>query len=367
MSLRKAKILANISQKILIVLIAGIGDLVLASRSIRAIRNGFPDAELHLITSTDASPIANNYPYVDKVFAFPIRELRKDKSYIYDILKVLRVLRKERYSYTVNLHSIGSLRGAVKMGLFFLCLRSEIRIGHDHKGFGLFINKKIPNETFSNRHSSDAMLDIAVYMGGNPDTKGIEIFFIEKCKKKWRHIFLTQDKKNTLRIIGINPGGDSYNRRWNPDHFAILADWLVEKFSSQVILLGGPGEEDISRKIESRTKNRLINLGGKLTLDELAHIISRLTLFVTNDSGPMHIAAAVKTPVVALFGSGNPVLTRPYTSKEMYRIVQKNTKCMACKNKKFTRHTCLESITPEEVFEECKKILQAKKMIIEQI
>ncbi|MBC8555874.1 MAG: lipopolysaccharide heptosyltransferase II [Candidatus Brocadiales bacterium] len=358
--------MANISQKILIVQIAGIGDLVLASRGIRAIRNGFPDAELHLITSTDASPIANNYPYVDKVFAFPIRELRKDKSYIYNVLRLLRILRKERYSQIINLYIIGSLWGAIKMGLLFTCLKSEIKIGHNHKGFGLFINKKIPREIFSNRHYSDAMLDMAVDMGGSPDTKGIEIFSIEKCKEKWRHIFSTQEGKNTLRMIGINPGGDRCNRRWNPDYFAILADWLVENFFAQVIILGGPGEEGISCKIESRAKNRLINLGGKLTLDELVYIISRLDLFITNDSGPMHIAAATNTPIVALFGPEDPIIMRPYTAKEMYRIVQKNIECMACKNKKFTQHTCLESITPEEVFEECKKILQAKKMIIEQ-
>jgi lipopolysaccharide heptosyltransferase II len=356
------KVLTNTSQKILIVQIAGIGDIVLASRGIRAIRNGFPDAELHLITSTDASPIANNYPYVDKVFDFPIRELRKDKSYIYNILRLLRILRKERYAQIINLYIIGSLWGAIKMGLFFTCLKSEKKIGHNHKGFGFFINKKIPKEIFLNRHFSDAMMDMAVAMGGIPDTRGIEIFLVEKCKEKWRHIFITQEKLPPLRMIGINPGGDRCNRRWNPDCFATLVDCLVGAFSSQVILLGGPGEEDISCEIESRAKSRLINLGGKLLLNELVYIISQLDLLITNDSGPMHIAAAVNTPIVALFGPEDPVLMRPYTSKEMYRIVQKNIKCMACKNKKFTQHTCLEAITPEEVFEECKKYFKLKNL-----
>ena len=355
------KVLTTPPQKILIVLIAGIGDLILASKSIRAIRNGYPCADIHLVTSTEASSIARNYPYIDKVYTFPIRELRRDKSYILNILKLLGELRKEKYSHIVNLYNICSFLGAIKMGLFFKCIKSEMKIGHDYKGFGLFINKKIPKETFSNKNFADAMLDIAISMGGKPDYKGIEIFFCEEeGKKKWGYIFSSEDNKSIIRTIGINPGGDRSNRRWNPDNYATLADWFVENLSSQVILLGGPGEENISREIEGKTKSRIINLGGKLTLDELAYIISQLDLLVTNDSGPMHIAAAVKTPIVAIFGPEDPALMGPYTSKELYKIIHKKVDCRPCKKEDCTNPICLENIKPEEVFETCKEILLSR-------
>jgi len=106
--------------------------------------------------------------------------------------------------------------------------------------------------------------------------------------------------------------------------------------------------------------NDLINLAGKLTLNDLIYIISRLNLLVTNDSGPMHIAAAVKTPVVAIFGPENPVLMGPYTTTDLYRIAYiDDIKCRPCTKKKCTQPICLNLITTDEVIEKCFELLES--------
>ena len=122
-------------------------------------------------------------------------------------------------------------------------------------------------------------------------------------------------------------------------------------------MLGGPGEEHLASRIEKTMKHPVTNLAGKLSLNDLAYVISRLDLFVTNDSGPMHIAAAVKTPIVALFGPEDPVYTRPYTSPDLYRIVKTEVNCRPCMNKRCDRPVCMESLKPEEVLQACIELL----------
>jgi ADP-heptose:LPS heptosyltransferase len=300
---------------LLIVLIAGIGDLVLASKSIRAIRNGFPDADIHLLTSTEAAAIAQNYKYLDHVWAFPIRQLRNSKSHLLNIVKLVVELRKKQFEIVANLFVVASWFGAFRMGLLFLLLKSQLKVGHDGKGFGLFLTKKAPPETFENRHRVDAMMDIAVLAGGIPDKMGIDVFWDKGCEKKWNYLFEEPYPRVNEIIVGVNPGGDWRSKRWSTDNFAIVADKIIEEFNSKIILLGGPGEEDIGREIQQKMKNDAVN----------------------------------------------PALVGPYASQKLYRQAYKGLDCQPCNNKKCARPICLDMITPDEVYEKCVELLEINK------
>jgi lipopolysaccharide heptosyltransferase II len=344
-------------RSVLIVLIAGIGDLVLASKSIRAIRNGFPDSSIHILVNSEASTIAENYHYVDHVWSFPVREFRKSKFQIFSILERVHEMMKMEFRTAVNLYRVVSWAGAIKMGLLFSLLKAQEKIGHSHKGFGLFMDKKVPGGTFQNRHFADAMMDIAILAGGIPDDKGIEVFWNKISEKKWHLLFSEKTAGFHKKHVAVNPGADGKHRRWKPLNFASVADHLSETYKSKIIILGGPGEENIAKDIESRMRNDAINLAGSLTLNDLVYIISRLDLLITNDSGPMHIAAAVGTPLVAIFGPELPVHAGPYVSEDLYRIVQRDVDCRPCSRRDCDRRICLDSITPEEVIEKCSDIL----------
>ena len=346
---------------ILIILIAGIGDLVLASKSIRAIRRGHPDADIHLLTSTEAAPLAMNYQYIDHVHAFPIRELRRDKKYLFDIFRLIRELRKIRFDVVLNLYMVGSLTGAVKMGLLLLCMNADVKIGHDDHGLGWFLTKKVPPDTFQNRHFADAMMDMAMLAGGIPDDRGIEAFWDRQIEEKWVSL-LNDDQITEKKLkIGINPGGDRENRRWRSENYAEVADRIMDRFPVRLFLLGGPGEEDIARKVEMSMKHPAVNLAGKLSLDELTYLISRFNLLITNDSGPMHIAAATKTPLVAIFGPEDPVLMGPYAKPDLYRTVYKDIECRPCHKTKCKYPDCLNLITPDDVYEKSIAVLKINR------
>lgn len=343
-------------ENILIVLVAGIGDLILSSKSLRALRNGYPDAVIHLLTSTEASCLAGNYRYIDHVWSFPIREMRTKKLVISDVLKVVHKLRRIKFDLIINLYLVSSWLGSLKMGLLLLTLNAKEKIGHGNKCFGLFLTKKMPKNTFQTRHVVDSMMEIATQGGGIPDKNGLEVFWNKKIEQNWEYI-LTKPTSDT-KLIGINPGGDRQNRRWNPENFAAIGDLLSQHLHSSIFLLGGPGEESISQHVQEKMKGKAINLSGRLSLDDLAYVISRLDLLITNDSAPMHIASATHTPLVAIFGPENPVLLGPYTSPNLFRLFHKNVLCSPCDKDQCLDPVCLNQITPEEVIKGCLQLLE---------
>ncbi|MBN1106662.1 MAG: glycosyltransferase family 9 protein [Deltaproteobacteria bacterium] len=343
-------------EAILILMIAGIGDLVMASRALRAMRNGFPDAKIHLITSSDAAPLARNYPYLDRVWAFPIRELRRNSWSFFRIFPLLRQIRKTRFDLAVNLYRVISLRGALKMGLLIRSVKAGETLGLDAKGFGLFLSRKVPAQGRHSKHFVDAMTDMAVHAGGIPDGGGIEVFWDPKCEKRLSHVFPGSPGLRR-KAVGINPGADNPRKRWDPDRYALVAEHLMRKADVQVLLLGGPDELGIAGRIQDRLKGRAVNLSGRLNLDELAYLVGRLDLLITNDSAPMHIAAALKTPVVGIFGPEDPFHTRPYTTDDLYRVISHRVGCRPCSARRCEKPLCLDLIQPEEVIRNCLELM----------
>jgi ADP-heptose:LPS heptosyltransferase len=269
-------------------------------------------------------------------------------------------MRKMNYSMVTNLYRVDTLPGALKMGLLFLMLGAKERIGHDCKGFGFFLTKKLPVEIFRGRHVCDAMKDIAIEAGGISDDHGVQISWNRESEVNWGHLF-SKDPAGCRHIVALNPGGDRQNRRWSPDHYALLADRLISDFNARAILLGGPGEENIALAIANRMINQPINVAGQLGLSDLVYIISRVDLLITNDSGPMHIGAAVGTPLVAIFGPEDPSIHGPCTKRESYRIVIKDVDCRPCKKSVCREMICLEMIHPHDVYEKCKEFFDIRK------
>ncbi|MCX5839554.1 MAG: glycosyltransferase family 9 protein [Deltaproteobacteria bacterium] len=297
------------------------------------------------------------YPYIDHVHAFPIRELRKDKRFLFSILRNVRDLRRFSFDLCINLYRVGSLSGAAKMGILFSLLRAKRKIGHDKDGFGLFLTEKVSSGVFKGRHVVDAMQEIASQAGGATDDRGLDVFWSPKITAKWDTFFAQTEGKN---LVGINPGGDRVNRRWAPDRFAAVATQLIERFQARIIILGGPTEMHIAASIERRIHSDVANLSGKIPVEELPYVISRFDLLITNDSGPMHIAAATKTPLVALFGPEDPRLFGPYTTPALYRVIQKEVPCRPCRDDQCANPSCLDMITPDEVLAVCTEFLESR-------
>ncbi|MDQ5985417.1 MAG: hypothetical protein CSYNP_01127 [Syntrophus sp. SKADARSKE-3] len=343
-------------EKQLAVVIAGIGDLVMASKSLRAMKRFHHDRELWLLTSSEAAALAAYYPYIDRVIPFPIREFRKNRGQGFTMWQTLIRLRQIHFMQCTNLYLVGSRLGALKMGLLFTLLHGKIKAGHDAFGFGAFLTVKAPTDIFTRRHFVDAMGDIAALSGATPDDGGLDVFWDHRFEQKWQPFF---DKHHDNILIGINPGGDRPNRRWGTDRFASVADALSHNDKAMIVLFGGPGEEALADTIGKHLPAaKVVSVAGRLNLHELCYLISRLDLFITNDSGPMHIAAATGTPVVAIFGPENPRFLRPYAPEGLYRVVYKDVPCRPCNKSACDNPICLTSITTDEVLSSARDLLR---------
>ena len=356
---RKQKPLPKVPQTILLIIIAGIGDFVLATKAIRAIRTGFPNSEIHLLTSTESAPLAKRDPRLSRVWVFPIRELRKNKRKLLSILVLLWKMRRVRYDLAVNLYPISSRSGAIKMGMVFGCLQAKQKVAQGVWPMQGFLSKSLPADIFENKHIADAMCDLVAAVGGRPDCHGLEIFGVNPEGMR-SDLLPGPDKADGSRlIIGLNPGSDVSAKRWPSGSFAGVANELGRRFRTTVMLMGGPGEEAAAMKIADKIQAHTVNLAGKLSLVELQDALSICDLFITNDSGPMHIAAALGIPTVALFGPGHPSQFGPYTSPDRYRALQKPAECRPCRQCRFKSSVCLDGITPEEVVNACVELLKS--------
>ncbi|WP_024787440.1 MULTISPECIES: lipopolysaccharide heptosyltransferase II [unclassified Lebetimonas] len=159
--------------------------------------------------------------------------------------------------------------------------------------------------------------------------------------------------------IGINPGATYGSaKRWYPEKFAEVGNYFK---NYKLIIFGGPGEEEIAKDIEKNLDHPdFLNLCGRLNIKELCQYIGGLSLFVTNDSGPMHIAAAYNVPIVAVFGPTDYTETSPWSKN--YKIVTKNLECAPCKKREcpLKSHECMKSIEAGEVIEAAKELLIEK-------
>jgi len=150
-------------------------------------------------------------------------------------------------------------------------------------------------------------------------------------------------------IIGIAPGA-TYGpaKKWFPERFAEVADNLNEKFSARIIVMGGKSDRETAREVQKLAKTKLINLAGKTTLQEAIFLISQCQLFISNDSGLMHIAGALNIPTIAIFGSTNPITTAPVGNRSV--IVRHEVSCSPCLKKSCpTDFRCMEMISVKDI------------------
>jgi heptosyltransferase-2 len=158
-------------------------------------------------------------------------------------------------------------------------------------------------------------------------------------------------------IVTINPGATYGSaKRWYPDRFAAVADALSAEWSARVVVVGSAAESPLAGEIEAATRNPPVNLAGKTTVRELMAILSLSSFLVTNDSGPMHIGAALGVPLVAIFGPTDWRRTSPWSS--LAKVVRVEIDCSPCKRRVCDRgHECMLGVTPGMVVDAAKALL----------
>jgi heptosyltransferase-1 len=330
---------------ILIVKLSAIGDVIHTLPSLAALRHLYPDAHITWVVEEAAADIVKNHPYLDAVIVSQRKSWSKDIQNskilkpLFNMRSLIKELRQRPYDLVIDFH------GLFKSSIIVLLSSGKRKLGYDslQELSGLFLNEKIPEDM--NKHAVDRYLDFPRYLGANVNNAEFILPVNEKAEANTQ-LLLNQYGLDDNNFIAINPIAYWETKLWDDDNFARLADLIRNNLKMNVVFTGS--EKSSIEGITSKMKTKGINLGGQTTLLELAYLDKKARFVITTDSGPMHLAAAVGTPVVALFGPTDPARTGPYG--EGHTIVRAGLPCSPCFLKKCPTRKCMQDISPEQVF-----------------
>ena len=331
---------------ILVVKLATIGDLLLATPALRALRASYPEACIDLLVTPASAGILDDWEVINHVivldkylFDYP-KQLITHPTNLLRLRPLLRALRGGHYDAVLLMHHLTLFFGRRKHQALMLATGAKYLVGLDN-GHGWFLNVKVNDEGFGFQHEADYNLAVAEAIGGKADGLGLTMPLTAEQRNAARQLVFGEDSQETAArpLIALHPGSGGYSsaRRWPPERFAQLIDTLYQDTHGKFLLVGGPEEKELHQQILSQISSEVPvrSLAGKGKIQVAAAVLELADLFIGNDAGPMHLATAVGTPTVAIFGLSNSDAWGPYTgaleqSRQRAIVVKQNLPCMPC-------------------------------------
>lgn len=293
--------------RILIIKLGAVGDVIHSLPVARTLRCAFPDCHLAWAVEEKAQAVLTGNPDLSEILLFERRQIVK-RSGLGVLSKWAGRLRAGRFDVVIDLHQL------LKTGLMALASRAPRRIGFDkwREGNRLFMTETIRPDP-RHRHAVEKYLSLLSPLGIGEAAWKTEfpVSWLESEDQNAK-AFLTQAKLESENgLIAINPGGNWPSKRWAPERFAEVADELTKTIGAKILVLWGPGERPLAENI-ARSMTQPAVLSPPTTLKGLGALLSRCRLLISGDSGPLHLAAALGRPTVALFGPSDPDRNGPY-------------------------------------------------------
>jgi heptosyltransferase-2 len=296
-----------------------IGDAVMTTPAVRAIRQNFPNAEIGLLVKPWVAPVFSHSPRVDRLVIYDAAGRHRGVG---GLLRLCRDLRKERFDAAIL------LQNAFEAALIGFLSGIPVRIGFDTDGRRLLLTHPVRmRPAFKQVHQTAYYLRMLEGAGLAVGTRELEVRIGSDDRR--RAAGRLAGWKNGGPLVGLNPSA-AYGpaKQWPPDRYAALADALSRDFGARIVLFGGPGDGPLGARIAAMMQGTCLDLSGKTELGEAMALIEACDLFITNDSGLMHAAAALQVPSIAIFGSTNPVTTGPHSPRS--RVVRHPLPCSPC-------------------------------------
>jgi heptosyltransferase-2 len=338
-------------RKILIRAVNWVGDAVMTTPALAVIREQFPEAEITLLANPLVSQLFNPHPAIDRVITFDRNGRHRGVA---GRLRLAWEVRKGRFDLVIILPN--SFDSALVPWLAGI----PHRIGKKSDGRTLLLSEGfVPASGMTEGHEVEYYLHMLKSFGisGRVRKPYLTTTAAEQAEAADR-LALAGIAPGDF-ILGINPGAAFGSaKRWYPDRFAAVAHKLSAEWGARVIIFGGPGEIDIASEISEILGDSCLNLAGKTSVRQLMALIQRCNFFITNDSGPMHIAAAFDVALVAIFGSTDHTGTAPCSERSV--IVRKDVECAPCKLRECpTEHHCMAMVTVDDVVTAAQRLYSA--------
>ena len=345
--------------KILILKPSSLGDVIQALPVLRLLKLHYPDSEIFWWIDSALAPLIEGDPDLTGIVRFERKRWAKPQ-YWPEMVRSIRWLRAQNFDLVIDLQCL--LRSAT----FAWLARGKFLVGLDEvrEGARGFYDLAAPRKTF-HTHAVDWYLAVLPPLGV-PVHKNF-IWLPERAQiagdvnRKWFSENLKLKTQNS-KLVLLQPGARWKNKRWPAKYFAELVRSLAEKFPDvRYAILGDKGDQPLGEMILQAAPERCVNLCGATSLPEMMEWVRRCDLMVTNDTGPMHVAAALGKPLLALFGPTAPERTGPYGQLE--NVLRLDLACSPCLSSRCSIETtdaCLRALPPALVFERVLKLLSPR-------
>lgn len=339
-------------QRILVIRFSSIGDIVLTTPTLRALRRRFPDARIDMVAKRQFAELIETNPALHTVFRYDAL------SGFSGLLRLGHELRQVHYDLCVDLH--GNLRSQILR----LLISSAHQTGYSKEIFArtLLVQAKI------NRYRRivpvpERYLAPLARFGVQNDEHGLELFPTEQDKAYIAGLFAAEGLRDGEPVVGFGAIAAHPLKQWPIENFIALGQRLIDQHQARIVLFGGPGDRENAERIAQQLSNRAIVLCGRVSLLAAAAALKRCAIFIGNDTGTVHIAAAMQRPVVAIFG---PTVEEfgfyPYRTPA--KVISAPLPCRPCTHtgkghcKIRDTHACMTTIRVDEVLEAAETLLR---------
>ncbi len=330
-------------KRLLLVSTTGIGDTLLSTPAIRAVRASYPNSVIVVLVDERRKEILEGNMNIDKIIGY--------RRGIIKFFPLIYRLRRMKPDAGIILHG----NDPHILPIVFFSGAKMIIYHPELTRMPFFITHPVPFRR--ELHTIEKRLDLVRAIGADTEDKELEIHIPEPCFKKIDDFLKASGYSGGL-LFGFQLGAAKPYKCWPVERFAEVGRYLVERYNAAIAIIGDSKDRYRVKKFEEIFRHKFIDASGKLTLSETAALISKLDMFLTNDTGPMHIAFALGTTTIALFCPTDYKTIGPYGKNESAFVISKDRPCDPCVTKKCKKPFCMDQISVEEVIELADKLIK---------
>jgi ADP-heptose:LPS heptosyltransferase len=326
-------------KRILLMTTTAIGDTLFSTPAIRAVKETYPEKEVHVLCHRRHALLLQENPWIDRLFFYR----GKSKG----LRSLVRSLREQRYDLVIILHSNDP--EAVPLAW---ATRAPYLIGSETGRFAAFLSRGVVCRE-ENRHAIECRLDLVRAAGADTADRRMDFFLPADWEPQSRRVLDDFFGGKVQPLIGLHPTGSGKYKWWPAEYFVDLGNRLFDRYGCRFILFSSRAEAPAAQAIASRLKAPVLATEGRFDLALTGGLIRSCRLFIANDSGPLHMALALRVPTLALIGADSPRRIGPYQTEKTVTLYRKEEVCdrPRCLNEKCGDNRCLQRIRPEEAFQ----------------
>ncbi|MDO8141231.1 MAG: lipopolysaccharide heptosyltransferase II [Candidatus Brocadiales bacterium] len=345
--------------KILVVRLGAMGDIVHVMPAVKNLRSAFPSAHISWLVEDKHKDLVECLPGIDEVIVFPRRAWQSSLKYPHKYFKIisearlfLKKLRDKKYDFALDFH------GNFKSGLLTYLSGARTRIGFP-KGYCKEFNFIFTNMQIAPPQKRMHRVDKYLILLHGLDIEAHyqrPVFSIPDIDRLYIENFIQQNHLDQKSIAIIHPGTSLFGKykRWPPKNYADLADRLIQEHGYSIIFTWGDQEYEIVEEIVSFMHYQATIACKTASVKQFIALLQHAHLFVGGDTGPTHIASCIGIPTIAIFGPKDPVIYAPYNDNAV--VVRKDIPCSPCEKRTCDHVTCINSVTPDDVFDAVSKL-----------